>query len=161
MVRLPLVWVGLSVRSVTLEDGALEHSPSWLFCWPETSATRLSVNIFLKALTGVPYLNVDHGWFGFFLVLKKCVSFYGQFCIIKPLQVACIHPSVYRAVLSVSMYHREIRIFHDSHLLTHCLSGYRVIVLEVCLVWPRSRFCLHCSTTSVHEGRKTKTPGVD
>lgn len=37
---------GLSVRSVTLKDGALEHSPSRLLCRPETSATRLSVNTF-------------------------------------------------------------------------------------------------------------------
>lgn len=62
---------GLSIQSVTLEDGALEHSLSRLLCWPETSATHLSVNNFLKALTGVLYLNVDHGRFGFFLFCFK------------------------------------------------------------------------------------------
>lgn len=34
------------------------------------------------------------------------------------------------------------------------MSGRGVIVVEVCLAWPPSHFCLHCSTTSVHERRK-------
>lgn len=54
---------GLSTWSVMLEDGALGRSPSLLLCQPEAS-TPLSVNIFLKALTGVLCLNVDHGCFG-------------------------------------------------------------------------------------------------
>lgn len=60
-----------------LGDGALGHGPSLLLCQPEAS-TPLSVNIFLKALTGVLYLNVDHDCFGFFFlfVLKKCVEFF-------------------------------------------------------------------------------------
>lgn len=70
---------GLLTRSVTLGDGALGHSPSLLLCQPEAS-TPLSVNIFLKALTGVLYLNVDHGCSGFLVlfcfVLKKCVKFF-------------------------------------------------------------------------------------
>lgn len=39
--------------------------------------------------------------------------------------------------------------------LIYCLSGHRVIVWEVRLAWPCSGFCLHCSTTSAREGRKT------
>lgn len=61
---------GLSTQSVMLEDGALGHSPSLLLCQPEASSTPLSVNILLKALTGVLYLNVDHDCFvGVFFVL--------------------------------------------------------------------------------------------
>lgn len=71
------------------------HSPSLLLCQPEAS-TPLSVNIFLKVLTGVLCLNVDHGGFGFVFLFcfKEALSF--------------LWPVLHHHALTGSLYHHVL-----------------------------------------------------
>lgn len=106
-----------------------------------------------KTPTGVPCLNVDRGCS--VLRFKEIHAFYGQFHIVKPVQVACLHPYLYWAVLSVSTYHSEVCIFYDCCLLTHLLFARAQSSCSgslSCLAM--SHLCLHCRTTSVRQERK-------